>query len=97
MQDRLLSLKEYFSWHLESDCLVRLAAITAVDGEQAAEKFIADNLRYDGVRRIAIQKAFGKGDYTCVEKLCLDKINASTATTTGCRNGMTCFLRFTLK
>lgn len=69
------SLKNYSSWYLECDCLVRLAAITAVDGEQSADRFITDNLKYDSVRRIAIRNAIGKSDYTCAEKLCLDKLN----------------------
>lgn len=71
-----LSQKEYSSWHLESDCLVRLAAITVVDGVAEADRFMADNLQYDGVLRIAIRKAITNGDYTAAEKLCLDKINS---------------------
>lgn len=74
--DVKLSRKEYSSWHLESDRLVRLAAITAIDGEQAADHFIADNLDFDGILRIAIQKAITNGNYSHAEKLCLDKINA---------------------
>lgn len=71
-----LSQKEYSSWHLESDCLVRLAAITVVDGAVAADRFIAENLQYDGVLRIAIQKAITNGDYMAAEALCRDKINS---------------------
>lgn len=71
-----LSQKAYSSWHLESDCLIRLAAITVVDGEAEADRFIADNLQYDGVLRIAIQKAITKGDYMAAEVLCRDKINS---------------------
>lgn len=72
-----ISRADHSSWHLESDCLVRLAAITAVDGIEIADQFMNDNLRYDGIRRIAIQNSIGKNDYTYAEKLCLDKINAS--------------------
>jgi len=72
-----LSKKSYSSWYLECDCLVRLAAITVVDGDTAAERFIIGNLKYDGVRRIAIQRAVGKADYASSETLCLDKINAA--------------------
>ena len=70
-----LSQREHSSWYLESDCLVKLAAINAVYGEQAAYKFIDNNLKYDGIRRIAIREAINKGDYTRAEQLCLDKIN----------------------
>jgi hypothetical protein len=70
-----LSQKEYTSWYPECDCFVRLAAVTAVDGEQAAENFIDDNLRYDGIRHIAIRKAISKADYARAEELCLEKIN----------------------
>jgi hypothetical protein len=72
-----LSVKEYSSWHLENDRLVRLAAITAVDGEQAAEKFIFANLKYDGIRRIAIRSSIDKGNYALAEKLCREKIQAA--------------------
>ena len=72
-----LSRKEYYSWHLESDCLARLAAITAVDGAEAAGKFIDSNLKYDGVRRIAIRNANESGNYARAEQLCRDKVNSS--------------------
>jgi len=75
--DAKLSRKEYSSWHLESDRLVRLAAITAIDGEQAAEKFVADNIQYDAIRRIAICNSLDKSDFHCAERLCRDKINST--------------------
>ena len=75
--DAKFSRKEYSSWHLESGCLVRLAAITAIDGEQAAEKFISDNIQYDGIRRIAIRKSLNKSDFHRAEKFCRDKINST--------------------
>ena len=75
--DAKLSQKEYSSWHLESDRLVRLAAITAIEGVQAAEKFISDNIQYDGIRRIAIRNSLDKSDFHCAERLCLDKINST--------------------
>lgn len=75
--DVRLSRKEYSSWHLESDLLVRLAAITAIDGEQAAERFISDNIQYDGIRRIAIYNALDKNDFHRAERLCRDKISST--------------------
>lgn len=75
--DAKLSQKEYSSWHLESDRLVRFAAITAIDGEQAAEKFVSDNIQYDGIRRIAICKSLDKSDFHRAERLCRDKINST--------------------
>jgi len=74
--DAKLSREEYSSWHLESDCLVRLAAIIAIDGEQAAGKFVSDNIQYDGIRRIAISKSLEKKDFHCAEMLSRDKINS---------------------
>ena len=71
-----LSQKEYSSWHLESDSLVRLAAIKAVDGDQAAEAFINDHIQYDEIRKIAYRNALDCGDLTQAEKLCIDKINS---------------------
>jgi hypothetical protein len=72
-----LSQKEYSSWHLESDSLVRLAAITAVDGEQAAEAFINDHIQFDEIRKIAYRKAMDFGDLSRAEKLCIDKIDST--------------------
>lgn len=72
-----LERDNYSSWHLESDCLVRLAAITAVDGVETADRFMNDNLRYDGIRRIAVRNSIDKGDTVGAEKLCLDKINST--------------------
>jgi hypothetical protein len=75
--DAKLSRKEYSSWHLESDRLVRLAAITAIDGEQSAEKFVSDNIQYNGIRRIAIRNSLDKSDFHCAERLCRDKISST--------------------
>lgn len=75
--DAKLSQKEYSSWHQESDRLVRLAAIKAIDGEQAAEKFMSDNIQYDGIRRIAICNSLDKSDFHHAERLCRDKINST--------------------
>lgn len=71
-----LSKAAYSSWYLECDCLVRLAAIMPVDGECAADRFINDNLQYDGIRQIAIIRAMNKADYTYAEKLCRDRIHS---------------------
>ena len=73
-----LTRQEYTSWHYEQDRLVRLSAITAVEGSQAAEQYIAVNLQYDGIRRIAIRHAVEKGDINLAEQLCIDKIATIT-------------------
>lgn len=75
--DAKLSQEKYSSWHLESDCLVRLTAITAIDGEQAADRFIDENLKYDDIRRIAIRKDLVKSEFHRAERLCRDKINVT--------------------
>ena len=75
--DEKLSREEYSSWHRESDCLVRLGAITAIEGEQAAEKFVYNNIQYDGIRRIAICSSLDKSDFHSAERLCCDKINST--------------------
>lgn len=70
--------QEYSSWYHEQDRLIRLSAITAVEGCQAAEQYIAGNLEYDGIRRIAIRHAVENGDFDLAEKLCIDKIATIT-------------------
>jgi len=71
-----LSQKSYSSWYLEHDRLIRLAAITAVDGGQAAERYISDNLRFDGIRRIAVNNAISGNELNIAEELCLERINS---------------------
>ena len=68
--------QEFSSWYLEQDRLVRLSAITVVDGSHAAEQYIFDNLQFDGIRRIAIQYAIESSDFILAEKLCADKITS---------------------
>lgn len=65
-----LSNKEFGSNHLESDALVRLAAIKSAFGEQAAEEFIAANLNFDGIRHMAVQHFLEKQDFRHAERLC---------------------------
>ncbi|NLV58391.1 MAG: hypothetical protein GXY67_06435 [Clostridiales bacterium] len=73
-----LRKKEYTSWHLEQDRLVRLSAITATEGEEAAEQYIAANLEFDEIRRIAIRQAVDNGGYDLAEKLCIEKITSTS-------------------
>lgn len=65
-----LSKKEFSSYHLESDALVRLAAINSAFGESAADEFIATHLNFSGIRRMAVRRAIEKQDFRYAEKLC---------------------------
>lgn len=65
-----LSKKEFASYHLEDDALVRLAAINSAFGEPAADEFIAAHLNFDEIRRIAVRRAMEKQDFRYAEKLC---------------------------
>jgi hypothetical protein len=73
-----LTRQEYTSWYHEQDRLIRLSAITAVEGNQAAEQYIAANLVYDGIRRIAIRHAVENGNFDLAKQLCIDKIATIT-------------------
>ena len=70
-----LSAQGHFSWSLERDSLVRLAAKKAVEGEDAAQEFIEANIKYDSIRKIAIHDALNKKLFTLAETLCSDKVN----------------------
>lgn len=72
-----LSAGEFGTWHLECDALVRLSAVRAVEGETAADAFVAAHLQYDEIRRIAIRSAMERVDYPVAEKLCHEKIDST--------------------
>jgi hypothetical protein len=65
---------EHLSWSewRETDRRVRLAAITVVDGEQAADKFICENWEYDSIRRIAVRRMIDRRDFVGAERICLE-------------------------
>ncbi|GAB1431644.1 hypothetical protein MASR2M29_02690 [Spirochaetota bacterium] len=69
--------RDEFTWHKEKDRLVRLEAIKATEGERAAEGFIADNIQYDSICRIAIRNSLEKGDFSLAEELCRGKIDST--------------------
>lgn len=52
--------------------LIRYYMIEQYDGQQKAQEFIGQNLRYSEFREMAIAKAMGKKDYAAVIKLALD-------------------------
>lgn len=59
---------------MECDTLVRLSAVRAVEGETAADVFVAAHLQYDEIRRIAIRSAMERMDYPFAETLCRERI-----------------------
>lgn len=69
-----LSKKEYASYHLQSDAVVRLAAIGSAFGEQAAEAFIAAHLNFDEIRKTAVRRAIEKRDFREAERLCRERL-----------------------
>jgi hypothetical protein len=72
-----LQNNQHLSWHMGFDRLIRFSAIRAVEGETAAEQFIAENLQYDSIRRIAVRLAIDSGDFARAERLCLEKTESS--------------------
>jgi len=68
----------YSRWYLEHDALVRLEIIKATHEEIDAEAFIKENIQFTGIRKIAIQNAIDKGNFSLAEKLCLEKVTNET-------------------
>ena len=64
------------NWADEADAIVRLEIIKVTDGPAAAASFIAKNLKYDDVRKVAIRDALATGDFAAAAQLCLDRINS---------------------
>ena len=80
LDDLLSKSKDSYSrWYLEHDALVRLGIIKATHGEIDAEAFIEENIKYSGIRKIAIQNAIDKSDFRLAEKLCLEKVTNEAA------------------
>ena len=73
---RAKSGNAYSHWYLGREAVVKLQTVKAVGGN--VDKFIAENLEHDVVRKIAIEKAIADGNFDIAEKLCLDKITDDT-------------------
>jgi len=57
-------------WSAEDFALIRLTIIRRLEGEQAADAFIATNLRYNKIREIAYEIALQRQDLAQAECLC---------------------------
>jgi len=74
-------LKEYISkmsgssyrYYMEDIALVRLAAVTAMEGDAEVDQFIDEHIRYDGIRSVAVDRAIDRGDYIRAEMLCMER------------------------
>ena len=64
-----------YSTYKEWDCLVRIKAIRAVDGFDAAHEYANKNLQYHDVRKVAVQMAIESKKYFHAEKLCNEIID----------------------
>ena len=64
-------------WRTEGFKLIRYDIISRVDGENAADDFIAENLRFPKIREIAFDKAVSRENYPEAAKLCIDALAMS--------------------
>lgn len=63
------------SWRQEDFKLIRLEIISKIEGEDAANKFIAENLQFPPIRVIAFEKAISCKNFTEGEQLCIDALS----------------------
>ena len=68
----------YSSWADEYDTLVRLEVIKATGSEIDVDDYIKENLKYDTIRRIAVNNAITASDYARAETLCLEKLQTDS-------------------
>ncbi len=66
---------EKYSVYKEWDCLVRIKALNAVEGANAAEEYANTKLQYSRVRRVAVEMAIERENYSHAEKLCNEIID----------------------
>ena len=65
------------SWREEEFKLIHLEIIRRIRGETAANRFIAENLRFPRIREIAFDEAVKQEDFTEAERLCIDALSPS--------------------
>ena len=65
-------------WRAEEFKLIRLEIIRIVEGEEAVNGFIAENLQFPKIREIAFEKAISCGNYSEGERLCLGELSESS-------------------
>ena len=65
------------SWREKDFKLIRLEIISKIEGENAADEFIAQNLQYPQIREIAFEKAISCKNFAEGERLCIDALSAS--------------------
>ena len=63
-------------WRGESFKLIRLEIISNIEGENAADNFIAENLQSPKIREIAFEKAISSKNFSEGECLCIDALSA---------------------
>jgi len=68
--------KSFSNWFNEECLVVECEVIRATGSESEVEEFINENLRYDGIRKIAIRNAVSKEQFDQAEALCLEKIES---------------------
>ncbi len=68
------SYKSWNSYYIIDDKLTRLQAIHRLEGEEAADNYIEENIEIDQFRTIAVNKALGKRDFATAERLCLERL-----------------------
>ena len=65
-------------WRAEEFKLIRLELIRKFEGKNAADRFIADNVRFSKIREIAFDKAISRKDFVEAERLCVDALSMDT-------------------
>ena len=68
--------ESYSSWADEYDALAKLEIIKATGSSADTADFINANLKYNAVRRVAVNNAIASAHYDLAEKLCRDKLDA---------------------
>lgn len=67
--------ENYGDYLLEENALIRLKSIEKLDGPGAAKEFLYANLKWDQLRRIAVEQTMEMQNYSEAERLCLEKLS----------------------
>jgi hypothetical protein len=79
-------------WREEKFIMIRLEIIRKIDGEDAADTFVNNNIRFPKVREIAFDKVMRSHNFEDAERLCLEALSDDALSNKNHHHGMSPWL-----
>lgn len=68
--------RDFSDYSLEENALLRMESIARLEGKDAAKNYLYANLKWDRLRKIAVEHAMKEKNYVEAERLCLGKLSS---------------------